>query len=42
MLAFAKQALNYGAEASMAEAMANEQNLSGVLREIRSRKAKRD
>ncbi len=42
VLAFAKQALNFGADASMAEAMANEQNLSGVLREMRSRKAKRD
>jgi hypothetical protein len=40
VLAFAKQALNFGAAASMAEAMANEQNLSGVLREARARKAK--
>ena len=37
VLAFAKRALNFGAEASMAEAMANEQKLSGELREIRAR-----
>ena len=36
VLAFAKRALNFGAAASMAEAMANEQNLSGVLREARA------
>ncbi len=40
VLAFAKQALNFGATASMAEAMENEQNLSGVLREVRARKAR--
>lgn len=40
VLAFAKQALNFGAAASMAEAMTNEQNLSGVLREARARKGK--
>ena len=42
VLALAKQALNFGVDASMAEAMANEQNLSGVLREMRTRRAKQD
>jgi enoyl-CoA hydratase/carnithine racemase len=35
VLDFAKRVLNLGAEASMAEAMANEQKLSRVLREVR-------
>ena len=44
VLAFAKRALNFGESASMAEAMANEQKLSGALREARAsaREAQRD
>ena len=43
VLAYAKQALNFGAEASMADSMANEQKLSRELREARahSQSAKR-
>ena len=40
VLAFAKQVLNFGAEATMAEAMANEQSQSAALREVRARKTK--
>jgi hypothetical protein len=39
VLAHAKRALNFGAEASMAESMANEQKLSGELREARANRA---
>ena len=42
VLAFAKRALNFGAEASMADAMTNEQKLSGELREARARKSEQD
>ena len=42
VLTLAKQALNFGAAAAMAEAMANEQNLSSVLREgLASAKARK-
>jgi 2-(1,2-epoxy-1,2-dihydrophenyl)acetyl-CoA isomerase len=37
VLAFAKRALNFGARSTMAEAMENEQKLSGALRALRDR-----
>ena len=36
VLALAKQALNFGAAASMKDSMANEEKLSGVLRQLRA------